>query len=367
MTVELNALEQLRETPPFSLPQAEKRRILTSRVRELTQHHYERCKTYRNLIHRVFGGKKALEFTNLEDAPFLPVSLFKTQELRSTEADKVVKVVTSSGTTGQAVSRIYLDAETAQLQSQAMVKITQHFVGVQRRPLIVVDHSSAVRNRGSYSARGAAIMAMLLFGRRPFYCLREDFSLDLEGLAEYLHQNSDLAPIFFGVTYVVWKYFLEPLARAGQRLTVPKDSMLLHTGGWKKLQNQSVSPKEFRQTAEEVADIHRVASFYGMAEQVGSVFFENDLHFLQASNYSDVIIRDANTLEPLPHGQEGLVQVVSSLPVSYPGHSLLTEDLGVLRGEGQSGMQGQYFELVGRLPEAELRGCSDTFQERARQ
>jgi hypothetical protein len=59
-----------------------------------------------------------------------------------------------------------------------------------------------------------------------------------------------------------------------------------------------------------------------------------------------------------------LIQVVSALPASYPGHSLLTEDLGVVEGcdNPTTGMHGQYFRILGRLPRAELRGCSDTFQ-----
>jgi hypothetical protein len=110
--------------------------------------------------------------------------------------------------------------------------------------------------------------------------------------------------------------------------------------------------------------IQRVINFYGMAEQVGSVYFENSRHHLHASVYSDVIIRDIKTLEPLPPGRVGLIQVVSALPESYPGHSLLTEDLGVVEGcdNPPTGMNGQYFRILGRVPKSELRGCSDTFQ-----
>lgn len=367
MRTEPNSLDRLSAAAPFSFPQAEKRALLTSRIRELTRMHYERCDTFRHLMERAFGSQRALEFTEMEDAPFLPVSLFKTHELRSVGPEKVVKVLTSSGTSDQTVSRVYLDAETAKLQSDALVKIMQHFLGVQRRPLIILDCSNVLRDRYAYSARGAAIMGMLLFGRRPFYALKEDFSLDVEGLESYLATNRDLPPIFFGVTYVVWQYFVEGLARAGQKLKCPAGSILMHTGGWKKLLNRSVSPEEYRRAITSATEIEKVVGFYGMAEQVGSVYCENDRHLLQASNYSEIIIRDTNTLKPLPPGQPGLVQVLSSLPVSYPGHSILTEDLGVIRdtGDSSSEMHGQHFELLGRLPEAELRGCSDTFAELA--
>jgi len=56
-----------------------------------------------------------------------------------------------------------------------------------------------------------------------------------------------------------------------------------------------------------------------------------------------------------------LVQVLSLLPYSYPGHSLLTEDLGVLVGEDgcACGRPGRYFLVHGRQESAEVRGCSD--------
>jgi phenylacetate-coenzyme A ligase PaaK-like adenylate-forming protein len=361
-----SVLEKLLAAPPYGLPQQEKREILIERTRELTRHHYQRCETYHKLLDRIFGGVRALEFERLEDAPFLPVSLFKTRELLSVEREAVVKTLTSSGTTGQAVSRIYLDAATAQLQSRTLVKILQHFLGVDRRPMVFLDHSAVVRDRHSFSARGAGILGMLPFGRQPFYALRDDMSLDLEGLRKYLEKMSGQSPVFFGFTFIMWRYFIEALERMGERLSQP-GAILLHSGGWKKLEALEVSQEELRRRVRAATGIETVINYYGMVEQVGSVYFENPLHFLQASIYSDVIIRDVRTLEPLPAGQAGLIQVVSALPASYPGHSLLTEDLGVVQGcdNANTGMNGQYFRVVGRLPKAELRGCSDTFQKPA--
>jgi hypothetical protein len=357
------SLERLLSAAPYGPPQAEKRALLTDRARELSLHHYERCEPYQKLVDRLFGGPAALRFERLEDAPFLPVSLFKTRELRSVASEQVVKVLTSSGTTGQAPSRIYLDAVTAQLQSRTLVRIMQHFLGVERRPLVFLDHAGVVRDRRSSSARGAGILGMLPFGRQPFYALREDMSLDLEGLEAYLAKARGQRLLLFGFTFMVWQYFVEALEHLARRLALP-DAVLLHSGGWKKLEALKVGQDEFRARVRAATGIERVVNYYGMVEQVGSVYLENPLHCLHAPVYSDVIIRDTHTLEPLPPGQPGLIQVVSALPTSYPGHSLLTEDLGVVEGcdEPATGMNGRYFRILGRLPKAELRGCSDTFQ-----
>ena len=63
--------------------------------------------------------------------------------------------------------------------------------------------------------------------------------------------------------------------------------------------------------------------------------------------------------------EAGIIQTLSILPISYPGHSLLTEDEGILLGEDdcECGRLGKYFKILGRLKNSELRGCSDTYAE----
>ena len=65
----------------------------------------------------------------------------------------------------------------------------------------------------------------------------------------------------------------------------------------------------------------------------------------------------------LPNGVPGLIQLVSVLPESYPGHSILTEDTGFIIGEDDCpcGRLGKTFKVCGRIKNAEIRGCSDTY------
>ncbi len=353
---------KLLESPPYSLDYVAKQELMLNRLFDLTMHHYAHCSIYRNIIDRVFGGINNIQPQNIEDFPFFPVSLFKTQKLSSVPDQDIIKVLTSSGTTGQLVSRVYLDQKTAILQGKVLVKTTQHFLGKRRIPMVILDHKSVIKDRQSYSARGAGILGMAQFGHRPFYALRDDMSLDIEGLQTYLNNAKGSKVFLFGFTFMVWKHFVMELEARNIRLKLPH-GILIHSGGWKKLTDVAVSTDIFRKRLQATTGILKSINFYGMVEQVGGVFFENDLHFLHASNYSDVIIRDPVTLKPLPDGQEGLVQVVSVLPTSYPGHSILTEDLGVIRGVDHPilDMNGRFFEILGRVPKSELRGCSDTF------
>jgi hypothetical protein len=84
---------------------------------------------------------------------------------------------------------------------------------------------------------------------------------------------------------------------------------------------------------------------------------------LHSSAWSDVIVRDPINFTPLPAGLPGLIQLLSVIPRSYPGHSLLSEDEGVLLGvdDCPCGRMGSYFKVLGRIQNAETRGCSDTY------
>jgi phenylacetate-coenzyme A ligase PaaK-like adenylate-forming protein len=358
----LTSTENWLKIAPYDLANDLKQPFLLSNLKQLTVSHHQNSISYRNIVDRVFGGLSAIDFSSLEHIPFFPVSLFKTQELVSVESEEVIKVLTSSGTTGQGVSKVYLDKETANLQSHVLVKIMQHFLGQSRLPMVIIDHPGVIKDRRSYSARGAGILGMMQFGHKPFYALKDDMSIDIEGLQAYLASVGNRPVFFFGFTFMVWQYFIQALQTADLQLNL-KNSTLIHSGGWKKLESIAVSAPEFRQQLMDTTNIDRCLNFYGMVEQVGSIFFENDLHYLHTPIYSDIIIRDPITLKPLPNGEPGLIQVLSILPHSYPGHSILTEDIGIIHGldSPAAGMNGRYFEVLGRVPKSEARGCSDTF------
>ena len=100
-----------------------------------------------------------------------------------------------------------------------------------------------------------------------------------------------------------------------------------------------------------------------MVEQVGSVYIENSDGNLHCPNFADIIIRNPVDFSVQKIGEKGLIQVVSPLSLSYPGHSILTEDIGVQMGidDASNGWRGKHFKILGRAKKADLRGCSDTF------
>ena len=67
-------------------------------------------------------------------------------------------------------------------------------------------------------------------------------------------------------------------------------------------------------------------------------------------------MRNPKTLAEAKCGTEGVVQVLSCISRSYPGHSLLTDDIGVIHGQDNCscGKKGKYFSINGRLKSVEV-------------
>ena len=293
----------------------------------------------------------------------LPVSIFKELELRSIPDEDIFKTVTSSGTTGQTVSRIFLDAGTAADQQTVLARIMGDLLGPNRLPYLVLDSKRVLRDRAMFSARGAGILGFSIFGSRTCYALNDEMELDLPGVRAFLERYGD-GPIFlFGFTFMIWKHVVQALEAQGERLSIPR-GILVHGGGWKKLAQEAVSPEEFKARVEAVTGISVIRDYYGMAEQTGGIYLECPCGHLHTSTWSDVLVRRGSDYGLCAPGEPGVLQVLSLLPRSYPGHSLLTEDLGVLLGEDDCpcGRLGTYFRVLGRIPKAEVRGCSDTYE-----
>lgn len=347
--------------PPYSLGKEEKRKLLTRRLLELSKYHYKYCKAYQKIADVLDTDFEKI--TSYYDLPFLPVRLFKDLELKSVPDENIFKTMTSSGTTGQAVSKIYLDRDTASNQQKTLVKIVSDYTGKGRLPMLIVDCPSVVKNRQMFSARGAGILGFSIFASDRKYALDDNMKLDIEEIQVFLQKHEGETILLFGFTFMIWQYFYKVLKESGTKLDL-SNCIMIHGGGWKKLKDEAVEPMVFKQYLNDVCKIEKIYDYYGMVEQTGCIYMECECGHLHASIFSDVITRRAKDFSVCDFGEKGIIQVVSMLPESYPGQSILTEDEGVVLGEDDCacGRKGKYFKITGRLKNAEIRGCSDSYE-----
>ena len=357
----MNRLEELFLKSPYSIAKAEKDRTLITILNDLTEYHYDHCSRYSHILDNLYQSEFKFQCESLSKIPYLPVRLFKEPGLHSLKKEEIFKTLTSSGTTSQRPSMIYLDKETSMLQTKALAAIVTSFIGKKRLPMILIDSSAILKDRAMFSARGAGLLGMSYFGRDHFYVLDENMRLDHDGLVNYLEEHEDETIFLFGFTFMIWKYFYQELRIRKSKIRF-KDAVLIHGGGWKTLSEEAVSNDDFKAALLDQLGISKVYNYYGMVEQVGGIYMECEKGYFHAPNFSEILIRDYKNWNSLPVGESGIIQSLSVLPRSYPGHSLLTEDIGTIYGIDNCpcGRKGVYFSIEGRIPHAELRGCSDT-------
>lgn len=342
---------------PYNPIVSERESDFLRRIHSLHTHHLSNSPEYSNICQSLYP--KIDENTALTGYPSIPVSLFKHLRLSSVSENEVFREVRSSGTSGNP-SLVVLNKETARLQTSALANILTVWLGRERRPMILVETPHLPGQVGQQSAGSAAVSAMMMFGKNHFWLLDESGNPDVSGLIHWLSTNGVHKPLIFGFTFRVFQSFLQndDLLKIGKAL---EGATVIHGGGWKKLQDLAVNNEDFKSSMLNSYGISEVRDYYGMAEQLGGIWVEGENSVLIPSTYSSVVIRDPESLEPLPMGETGLIHSFSTLPISYPGHSLLTDDLGVLL---ENSFRPEEFGEVGlkvlaRLPAAEPRGCSD--------
>ncbi|MCG8670536.1 MAG: hypothetical protein MI867_14050 [Pseudomonadales bacterium] len=351
-------IEYLLTSSPYAENDTAASDLFSDTISELFSYHLKSSELYRNIIQGLSGSQITTTPETLADLPFLPVNLFKELDLKSSPTDQIVKTMTSSGTSGQ-VSKIYLDKDTARYQGKVLNSIVSSFIGNKRIPLLVIDSEKTVKDRNYFSARTAAIQGFSLFGKKPAFALNDDFTLNEAVVRDFFEQYSSGPYFVFGFTALVYFNFLHILKERNLSFK-SNQGTLIHGGGWKKLQDQAVSNEQFKAFTQDTTGIQKVHNYYGMVEQTGSIFFECEEGHLHCSKYSDVYIRraDFSLCEP---GEAGLIQVLSLLPLSYPGFNLLTEDMGEITSMDNCpcGRSGKTFKVHGRAKRAAIRGCSD--------
>lgn len=365
-----SSIDQLLSLPPFVINEKDKSELFKTAIFESFNHHIKN-----NPLFRQFCAKSNLWFgmrlEDLSDYPYLPVDIFKKRNLCSVPANELKTFLYSSATTG-IPSTIAIDSITSRRQITASTKIMIDYLGSHRRPFLVLDEDPSKTPPQEISARSAAVRGFLMLASSADYFLRNtdgQLAADInkfQGSLKKFEANNEEVCIF-GFTFVLYENFIKALKENKLRFHLAKNSKVLHIGGWKKLEHQKVSRVKFINDIRDTLGVAEtdVFDFYGFTEQMGIIYSSIGDSPKTTPLYSELIIRDFQTLQPVKDGEIGLIQILTPLPHSYPGISVLTEDVGriVGRGSDRFGREGTQFEVLGRAEKAEARGCGDMLSE----
>ena len=325
-----------------------------------------------NTLYKKFCIKKNFNPHNfsgeLKDIPPVQVSVFKNlgQQLNSVD-NKDIKLVLQSSATSGVPSSITVDKTTAKRQARCMTNVISSYIGNKRSPFLVMDIDPKNGFSKKLGARFAAVSGYLNFASKVGFFLKEEPNgqsyFDVDGINAFIKDLDQNEPVvIFGFTYILFSEVIKALENKNIHFALPKNSKVIHIGGWKKLESQKVTKSEFNNKLSSIFGIDPldVIDIYGFTEQMGLNYPDCKCGCKHAPLYSEVIVRNIGTGEVLPPGKEGLLEFISPLPHSYPGNVILTDDVGIIEtSDCSEGRSGTRFRVVGRLKNAEVRGCGD--------
>ncbi len=326
-------------------------------VNELTDWHMQGCPEYR----RIWPDWKVA--AGVEDLPYVHAGLFK-HVLFKTESPGIEhqRTLTSSSTSGKDPSKIVLDKRSSDLQAQSSIAVLKDMVGTEMRPLVLLDSAQALRQRGEVMARVAAAMSLRPLASEIHFVLddiHDAASMNWRQIGDIFRKHDDI--LVYGFTWILWQAWASQTIPAEVAEAMRgKRVHFVHSGGWKKLESIKVDRAQF--DAALLCGLRsdsKVVDYYGLVEQVGVIYPLCEKGFRHAPRWSTVIVRDPWTMRSVV-GQEGLLQLVNVLAWGAPYHSVLTEDLGrIVPDDCPCGRSGVRFELLGRAPNVEVRGCAN--------
>lgn len=327
-------------------------------INSLTKYHFNKSPIYKKVLLGLnYNLKKNYK---LEDLPFLPIRIYKNHELKSIPEKKIVRILRSSGTSGNTPSKIYLDSKNSINQIKVLNKIIKNTLGDKRLPMLIIDKKINMPRNAEMNARMAAINGFSIFGNNHTFLLNSDEKINYDVLKKFLRNYAKNKFLIFGFTSVIYENLIKNF-KLEKKYFKMKNGIILHGGGWKKLENLKITNNKFKTLLEKKFQIKNVINYYGLVEQTGSIFVEcAKCSRFVTTEFSDIIIRDKN-FKACSNNTKGMIQIMSAIPTSYPGHNILTEDIGTIKGENncKCGKLGKYFLVHGRIKEAEIRGCSN--------
>lgn len=362
---------ELMNVEPYSLSFYEKEDDFLKELNDEFKYQYDNSSLFRKICIGI-NITPNVYISKLEDLPFLPVQYFKEvgDELKIDKAD-IHRNIQSSATSG-IPSTIAIDNKTSKRQIRALSSVLGNFIGKERRPFFVCDVDPNIETqKKDMAARVASMQGFLSFSTENNFifdnAIDGKFTFSLDKIKKKM--ESATSPITIcGFTSIFYLSFIKKLKDKGVKIKLPKGSTVIHIGGWKKLESERVDRDRLLSDIKNVLGINSdcVVDIYGFTEQMGTLYAECENGYKHCPVFSDLIVRDPVTMKVLRDGETGIGQFFSLVPHSYPGFSLLTDDLVRVHGREQCkcGRSGTHFEVIGRTSTAEIRGCGDVLAEK---
>ncbi|HXK21857.1 MAG TPA: long-chain fatty acid--CoA ligase [Myxococcota bacterium] len=321
---------------------------------------FEHCAPYRRFCEG--RGVTPRSARDPGEIPPVPTGAFKEVALTSFPIANARHCFRTSGTSIRARGALHLD--TLELYEASLLPSFRRHVlpdlprGARARIAVLAPSADDVPD-SSLSHMFAVVLREL--GDTASGWFVHGGELDADALLRALDAAcADATPVAVCGTAFAFVHALDALSRRGRALSLPTGSRMLETGGFKGRSRVLTRDELYGEIDSRLGiPAARIVNQYGMTE-LGSQFYDSVLadpgapRRKLAPPWTRIRIVDPLRGELRPEGRQGAI-VVQDLANTGSVFAVQTADLGVAHGDG--------FEVIGRDPGAEERGCSIALDE----
>ena len=334
--------------------------------RDNAAYHIKHCPGYAAICrHLGFTPAQLQTIADLAKIPVLPTLFFKRKALFSMPQWRMAMKVTSSGTSGK-FSQIGFDWGCILAEAPMVVNLgfRHHLVSPKPAHCVILGYRP---HRSNHTGVTRTMFGLTHFSpplSRTYALNLVDgaYVPDLDSIAKALKrlERSPFPTRVIGFPSYLW-FGLQRMEELGLRVKLPKDSRIILAGGWKQHAAQEVDKKTLYALVNKTLGVpeENINELFGAVEH--PIFYNAcERHHFHIPIYGRVIIRDPDTLDPLPMGKVGLVNLISPLMTATPTLSVMTDDLGYLTPgkDCGCGKESPYLTILGRVGMGDIQTCA---------
>ena len=340
--------------------------IFLRAMRENAAYQIRHCPEYAAIAaYQKFLPEQLETICDLSRIPVLPTAVFKHHRLYSMPEHRMLVKATSHGTKGE-FSRIGLECGSLFSGFFMVLHMAKTRGLLSLRPVnyIILGYKPNRHNQMAVmkTAYGSTFLTPALHRSYALQYRDGKYNADLEGILHDLQKYAKSPhPVRF-MGFPSYTFFLlQMLEERGLTIPLPEGSKIMLGGGWKQFYQERVEKQVLYALIRQRLHVREenIVEFFGAVEHP-ILYTDCPAHHFHIPIYSRVLIRDVHTLEPLPHGQTGLVNLMTPMINAVPVLSVMTDDLGVLHDgrECPCGCKSPYLEIIGRVGLRDIKTCA---------
>ena len=291
-----------------------------------------------NILYKSFVDALKINIGDIDGVtkiPFLPISFFKTREIKTTSFEAEI-IFESSGTTQNVNSRHHVKDRS--LYENSFIQGFEKFYGpVNNWCIIGLLPSYLERNNSSLVSMVDGLIKLSGHPQSGFY-LHEHEKLN----RTLQHLESDKQhTMLIGVTFALIDFAENYELRL-------RNTIVMETGGMKG-RRKELTRQESHEFLKNRLGVDEAHSEYGMTELLSQAYSKGEGKF-ECAPWMKVLVRNEDDPLDVHRKGTGVINVIDLANI-YSCSFIATDDAGNIFDNG-------VFEISGRLDNSDLRGCS---------